>query len=253
MKLSIQNIAACLLLSENAAAFSTTSLRKNHGAAVTSLQTSKASNDEPLMNSMKAFGVAASILAFGSPAFAETQSQDLFYSPSSIQIAETIKTMDFSLPSSYDAIADVKKDSIGELSREENLLTGTVKKAAPKKATERVVLQNLTDEEKQAKKEAEAAERKADKEAAAAEKQAAAAEKKAEKEALDKERAADKAAANKAKAEEKKAKAEAKAKADAKKEEKATEKSYDNVEFVDTGLPSYGDSTATRGRGTFSL
>mmetsp|Transcript_44618 Transcript_44618/g.107511 ORF Transcript_44618/g.107511 Transcript_44618/m.107511 type:complete len:162 (-) Transcript_44618:66-551(-) len=161
-----------------------------------------------------------------------------------MQVAETIKTMDFSLPSSYDSISDVKKSSVDALTQEENLLTGTVVKKVPKPATERMGLSpKMSDEEKKAQKEAMEAQKKADKEAAAAAKAAADVEKKAEREIAAKEKAAAK-----------KAQAEAKAKAEAAKEEAAKEKQYSDVKFVDTGLPSYDDSAKVKGKsGAFSL
>jgi hypothetical protein len=243
MKISLQNTAVCLVLLTETFAFTT--LQKNHfgSATATTLPMSKAKG-EYLENSFKALGVAASIFAVsvtGEPALAETP--NLFFS-SSIEIAETIKTMDMSLPSSYDAISDVKKDSVAELSREENVLTGKITKSAPKVSTERMGFENLSDEEKKAKKEEAAAAKKAEKEIAAAAKAEAAAESRAEKAIADKEKAVAK-----------KAKAEAKAKTEAKKEAKEIGRKYDEYEFVDTGLPSYGDSTigAGRGKSAFSL
>lgn len=216
-------------------------------------------NDWSIADSMKAFGVAATFWAFsvGGPALAETgnclYSEEIF-SSSTIQIAETIKTMDMSMPSSYDAISDVKKSSIAELTQEENLITGTIVKKAPKTSTERIGIEpKMTAEEKKAKKEALEAQKKAEKEATAAEKAAIAAEKQAEKDIFAKERAAEKALANKDKAAVKKAQADAKARASAAKEEKAKEKEYSEYKFVDAGLPSYGDATTTKGKSAFSL
>jgi hypothetical protein len=261
MKITARNAALCLLLTE-ASAFTAPQVPagfSKYASSSTNLQMVK-ENERFMADSLKAFAVAATILALnvGGPAFADTstqvpQGQDLF-SSSSIQIAETIKTMDMSLPSSYDAISDVKKSSIDALTQEENLLTGTIVKKTSKTTTERMGMEpKMTAEEKKAKKEALEAEKTAGKEATAAEKAAVAAEKQAEKDVLTKERATETALANKEKAAAKKAKGEAKARADAAKEEKAKEKAYDEYQYVDAGLPSYGDSTSTKAKRAFSI
>lgn len=259
MKLILRNVILLLLLVE-AVAFLAPSALVGKAKSSLSMQMVSPKDEASLVNSIKAFGLAAAIfVTVGSPVqvmaqeSSLSQSQDIIYS-SSIQVAETIKTMDMSLPSSYDAISDVKKSSVDELSREENLITGTVVKKAPKAATERMgVGEKMTKEEKAAQKAEEAARKKADKEAAAAEKAALDAEKKAERDVLQKEKAAEKAAEREAANKEKAAKKKAKAKAESVKEEKVMEKQYESYKFVDTGLPSYGDSTTSKERGAFSL
>lgn len=234
MKLSYQNLIVFFLFTR-ATAFLSPPVPAGMTTKTTLQMVNK--NEDSFANSFRAFGIAAAIFtAVGSPTHVMaqiplSQSQDMIYS-SSIQVAETIKTMDMSLPSSYDAISDVKKSSVEELTQEENLLTGTVVKKVPKAATERIgVGEKMTSEQKAALKAEEAARKKAEKEAAAAEKVALA----------------------KVKAAEKAAQKEAKAKADAKKEEKSMEKQYESYKFVDAGLPSYGDSTTTKERSAFSL
>lgn len=257
MKLILRKAILLLLLTEAVAFLAPSVVGK---AKSSSLQMVSPKDEASLVNSIKAFGLAAAIfVTVGSPVQVMAQEsslpqgQDIIYS-SSIQVAETIKTMDMSLPSSYDAISDVKKSSVDELSREENLITGTVVKKAPKAATQRMgVGEKMTKEEKAAQKAEEAARKKADKEAAAAEKAALDAEKKAERDALQKEKAAEKAAEREAANKEKAAKKKAKAKAETLKEEKAMEKQFESYKFVDTGLPSYGDSTASKERSAFSL
>ncbi|CAJ1921434.1 unnamed protein product [Cylindrotheca closterium] len=246
MKLLLQSAVTYLLFAE-AVAFAPAS-RYGYTASSFALEAAKESNNH-LGNSIKAFGVAATIFAFNLATPSNVEAQDVF-GGSSLQVAETIKTMEFSLPSSYDAISDVKKSSVDELSQEENLLTGTVVKKVPKAATERMTVSpKLTDEEKKAIE----AQKKADKEAAAAAKAASDAEKKAEREIAAKEKAVAKAAADKEKAATKKAQSEAKARAEAAKEEAAKAKQFSDVEFVDTGLPSYGDSAKMRGKSAFSI
>ena len=199
-----------------------------------------ADDDDIMRKTIHAFGVAATVLAFSAfnaPAFAEEslvarpQRPDVIFS-SSIQVSETISTMDFSLPSSYDAISDAKSSAVGELVLEENLLTGNkVKKAAPKKAKSSNVKgsgsggEALTPEEKAQL----AIQKKAEREAAAAEKQA-------EKAALAAEKAAQKEVQSARRAVEK------------------VESTLKGAEFVDMSLPSYGDSAGTaREKSVFSL
>mmetsp|Transcript_8524 Transcript_8524/g.12546 ORF Transcript_8524/g.12546 Transcript_8524/m.12546 type:complete len:181 (+) Transcript_8524:408-950(+) len=165
----------------------------------------------------------------------------------SIQVAEKITTMDFSLPSSYDKIADVKTNAKEELTVEENLITGTKRKAAPKASSDSISFgKQLTEEEKAAI----SAEREAKKEALAAEKAAIAAEKAAEKEA----QAAEAAAQQKARAEQQAADKEQKAvekaqkaAAEARESKKASSK-YSAADIVDMGLPSYSDAASTSGK-----
>ena len=228
MKLLLQSALAYLLFSE-ASAFATIS-RNGKMPVSTALEAAKEPNNH-LVDSMKALGVAAAIFGFGLSTPSNAEAQD-FFGGSSIQVAETIKTMEFSLPSSYDSISDVKKNSVDALTQEENLLTGTVVKKTPKAATEKMgFAPKISDEEKKAMEAA----------------------KKAEREAIAKEKAAERAIAEKEKAMAKKAKAEAKAKADAAKEEAEKEKQYNDYKFVDAGLPSYGDSTTKKAKGAFSI
>mmetsp|Transcript_19413 Transcript_19413/g.23298 ORF Transcript_19413/g.23298 Transcript_19413/m.23298 type:complete len:252 (+) Transcript_19413:31-786(+) len=197
-----------------------------------------------LQSVFSGFGVAAAVLTFSAAANASPMNhdQDQFYAvySSSMPVAETIKTMDMSMPSSYSAISDVKTSATDELTRVENLATGTktkVKKKvntskaepAPKlSAEERAALAT----QKKAEKEAAAAEKAAEKEALAAARAAernASAEEKAEARAAEK---AEKAAA-------KNAAKELAAKNAEKKEAMELEKKYSGVTFVDMGLPSY--------------
>jgi hypothetical protein len=262
MKITVRNAALCLLLTE-ASAFTApqvpASISKYAAGSSTNLQMVK-ENERFMADSLKAFAVAATVLALnvGSPAFADTsvqvpQGQDLF-SSSSIQIADTIKTMDFSMPSSYDAISNVKKNSIDALTQEENLLTGKVVKKTSKTTTERTGTEpKMTAEERKANKEALEAEKAAEKEATAAENAAIAAEKQAERDILAKERATEREVAKKEEAAAKKVKDEARARADAAKEERAKESQSDGYEYVDAGLPSYGDSTSKKAKNGFSI
>ncbi|KAL3934499.1 MAG: hypothetical protein SGBAC_009797 [Bacillariaceae sp.] len=252
MKLLLQSAVTYLLVAK-VSSFVPAS-RYGYTGSSSAMEAAKGLNNHHLEDSIKAFGVAATIFAFHLATPTTVQAQDFFGGGSSMQVAETIKTMDFSLPSSYDSISDVKKSSVDALTQEENVLTGTVVKKAPKAATERVgFTPKVSDEEKKAQKEAMEAQKKADKEAAAAAKKASDAEKKAEQEIAAKEKAIAKAASDKQKAAAKQAQAEAKNRAAAAKEEAIKEKQLSDVEFVDTGLPSYGDSAKTRGSSAFSI
>lgn len=205
------------------------------------------------------FGVAAAVLTFNAAdvcAYSDnnnciSQQSAVLMGPS-IQVAEKITTMDFSLPSSYDKIADVKTNAKEELTVEENLITGTKRKAAPKASSDSISFgKQLTEEEKAAI----SAEREAKKEALAAEKAAIAAEKAAEKEAQaaeaaaqQKARAEQQAADKEQKAVEKAQKAAAdKAAAEARESKKASSK-YSAADIVDMGLPSYSDAASTSGK-----
>jgi hypothetical protein len=268
MKFAFQCVQLCILF-QSLSAFCTPNLPRSHD---TSRMMSR--DDEVFVrDSFRAFGVAATIFAFGfmnapAPAAAANQAQNHVFS-TSIQVSETIKTMDFSLPSSYGAISDAKASGVEKLSREENILTGIEVKKAPKaksSSSDSFSLggKQLSPEEKAAL----AAERQAEREAIAAEKQALEAEKqvekeataaakRTEKEAMEVERAAQKATADAEKGEKIKEAKEAKAKAEAAKAEKdsqkASEANFAGAEFVDMGLPSYGDATATKGKGAFSI
>ena len=194
-------------------------------------------NDYNLQRSICAFGVA-SVLAFNTasasalPEISIVNEANNIYT-SSIQLSQTIKTMDFSMPSSYDSISDVSKPASEELVQEENIATGSKKKVKSSASTKSSSA--MTPEEKAA----------------------LAAEKQAEKEAIAAERAAEKARLDAEKAESKRierlAKEEAKEKAKAEKESKAKEEMMKGVEFVDMGLPSYGSSTAREEKSAYAL
>ena len=225
------------------------------------------SNDVGILG---ALGLAAAVLTSGgSSAVAasgmaqhvpsapiEITSTSINIQSSTIQLSETIKTMDFSLPSSYDTISDAKSSATDELTVTVNAPTGGGggKKAPKAKSSggggsskqpamtseERAALKAAREAQKEAEAAAKAAARAADKEAAEAaakaKQEAAAAVREAEKVAkqaeakLKKEAAAEKAEAKKA----------------------ATVSS--SVEFVDMGLPSYSDSAKTEGKkSAFSL
>ena len=217
-----------------------------------------------------ALGLAAAVLTSGGssavaasgmtqhvpPApFEITATTGMSIQSSTIHLSESIKTMDFSLPSSYDAISDAKSAATDELTVTMNAPTGGGGKKAPKAKSsgggssskqpamtseERAALKAAREAQKEAEAAAKAAARAADKEAAEAaakaKQEAAAAVREAEKVAkqaeakLKKEAAAEKAEARKA----------------------ATVSS--SVEFVDMGLPSYSDSAKTEGKkSAFSL
>lgn len=230
-------------------------------------------NDNFVQSTIRAFGVAATFLAFNTAsvqAFAETpcpQCGEVIYS-SSMQLSETIKTMDFSLPSSYDSLSDAKASGVEQLADETSVITGnTMKKTAPakkEKAASNKGSQALTAEEKaqiadqkRAEREAIAAEKAALEAEKAAEKEAVAAAKQAEKEQLAAERATAKALADAERAEKQKAAKAAKELAEATKaakaEEKAKASSLKGADFVDMGLPSYGESTSQKQKNAFSI
>lgn len=177
-----------------------------------------------------ALGLAAAILTSGGTSAvattadathvpsATTTSTILNTQSSTIQLSEAIKTMDFSLPSSYDTISDAKSAATDELTVTVNAPTGGGGKKAPKTKSSggggSSKQPAVTSEERAALKAAREAQKEAD--------------------------AAAKAAARAAAAE----------KAEAKKA--ATVSS--GVEFVDMGLPSYSDSAKTEGKkSVFSL
>jgi hypothetical protein len=174
-------------------------------------------NDYNLQRSICTFGVA-SVLVFNAasasalpPDISMVNEANTIYT-SSIQLSQTIKTMDFSLPSSYDSISDVSKPASDALVQEENIVTGSKKKVQSSSASTKPS-SAMTPEEKAT---------------LAAEKEAIAAERAAEKADLDAEKLESKRIAR-----------EAKEKAKAEKEVKAKEESMKGVEFVDIGLPSY--------------
>ena len=185
-------------------------------------------NDYNLQRSICTFGVA-SVLVFNAasasalpPDISMVNEANTIYM-SSIQLSQTIKTMDFSLPSSYDTISDVSKPASDALVQEENIVTGSKKKVQSSSVSTKPS-SAMTPEEKAT---------------LAAEKEAIAAERVAEKEAIAAERAAEKADLDAEKLESKRIAREAKEKAKAEKEVKAKEESMKGVEFVDIGLPSY--------------
>ena len=178
---------------------------------------------------------------------------------STVKIAAEIKTMDMSLPSSYNSISGATASGTAELTVVENVVTGTQRKAAPKKKDGGAMSasnfgKKMTDEEKATI----AAEKQAQREAEAAEKVAIAADKaaerealKAEKEALAIEKATGKAADRGEKeAERLVAKEAAKAIALKKAEEteaKKSERVFSGAEIVDMSMPSYADSASASG------
>jgi flagellar biosynthesis GTPase FlhF len=277
MNLTLRSTLFLLLTTASAFTGPSTRLFSKYAkpSSSTSLSMAK-NNNEILQSTIRAFGVAATVLALNTanvPAFAEElvgnpQGCEVIYS-SSIQISETIKTMEFSLPSSYDSIADAKASAVDELSQDTNVITGTNVKKAPKKtksADEGIGFggPSRTPEEK-----AElAAQKRAEREAAAAEKVALEAEKQSERESLSAERQAEKEsqaaerAIEKAKAdaergENQKAAKEAKEKTEAAKAAKAEQREQENnlkgADFVDMSLPSYGDASKGKAKSAFSL
>eukprot|EP00984_Skeletonema_dohrnii_P030537 scaffold22093_cov102-Skeletonema_dohrnii-CCMP3373.AAC.2 len=175
-----------------------------------------------LRNAAAIFAVTCGLL-YPSDSFAMNESA---FQSSTMTVAEVIRTMDFSLPSSYDTIVDVQADTKEELTEETiKSAAGTAKKASPKKEAA----------QKKEKKEAapkKVAMTKAEREeAAAAAKEAKAkedAEKQLEIEAKIKADREKKIAARKAAQEEKEAAAAKKAEA-----------AYKDVKFVDTSMPTY--------------
>mmetsp|Transcript_1900 Transcript_1900/g.3060 ORF Transcript_1900/g.3060 Transcript_1900/m.3060 type:complete len:230 (-) Transcript_1900:1054-1743(-) len=175
-----------------------------------------------LRNAAAIFAVTCGLL-YPSDSFAMNENA---FQSSTMTVAEVIRTMDFSLPSSYDTIVDVQADTKEELTEETiKSAAGTAKKASPKKEAA----------QKKEKKEAapkKVAMTKAEREeAAAAAKEAKAkedAEKQLEIEAKIKADREKKIAARKAAQEEKEAAAAKKAEA-----------AYKDVKFVDTSMPTY--------------
>jgi len=263
----INRLSAPLLLLTTVSAFSgpLTPLVTKHDVPRSSTRISlNKRNDDMLQNRIRVFGVAAAILAFNtatvSSAIAETPPVNEFIYSSSIHISETIKTMDFSMPSDYSSISDTKSSAgINMLSKEEDTITGKVVKKAPtpvkaakaKPSDGGGVKTALTAEER----EKLALQKSAEREAAAQEKAALEAEKRSEREALEAQKQADRKAqeaareveraqASAEKAEKQQAAKEAKAREDAgkaeKSEQKAKDKLYKGADFVEEGLPSYG-------------
>ena len=183
----------------------------------------KAASDNVLRNAAAIFAVTCGLL-YPSDSFAMNESA---FQSSTMTVAEVIRTMDFSLPSSYDTIVDVASDSKEELTEETvRSAAGTAKKAAPKKK-----------EPPQKKEKKEAAPKKVA--MTKAEREEAAARKAEEKAKEDAEKRKEIDLKIKADREKKiaarKAAEEAKEAAEAKKAEAA----YKDVKFVDTSMPTY--------------
>jgi len=208
----------------------------------------------PIAGMVGALGIAAAVLASGAVAsdahmyqYEQPPAREAVVAlqSSTIQTSEAIKTMDFSMPSSYDSIADAKKTATDELTVIENTVTGTKRKVSSSSSSggggggEKK--KGITAEERAAIK----AEREAEKAAIAAEKAAEKEAANAAAAAKQKEAAAAKAAAAAEKAEAAKA---AKAAAEEKKEAKKASTAAKNMDFVDMGLPSYSDSAKTEGK-----
>lgn len=184
----------------------------------------KSAAPDVLRNAAAIFAVTCGLL-YPSDSFAMNENA---FQSSTMTVAEAIRTMDFSLPSSYDTIVDVASDSKEELTKESvrsAASTAAKKKAAPKKEAA----------QKKEKKEAapkKVAMTKAEREEAAAKAKEAKAKEDAEKqEEIQAKIKADREkriAARKAAQEEKEA-------AEAKKAEAA----YKDVKFVDTSMPTY--------------
>ena len=214
-----------------------------------------------------AFGLAAALLTSGpgpASASASTSSAGIVelapslpppaaaeaFQSSTLHLSEQIRTMDFSMPSSYDSISDIKTNSVDELSK-----TTEVRPSRPnKKAAEpKQKMPAMTAEERVAyKKEMEA---KRDQIAAekAAEQKEIAAEKAAEAKARAEQTARDREAAAAAKAEKEDAAKVEKEAAAAAKAEKQNLEVLKGAEFIDTGMPSYSGSTSGTKKSAFSL
>ena len=182
-----------------------------------------AASENVLRNAAAIFAVTCGLL-YPSDSFAMNESA---FQSSTMTVAEVIRTMDFSLPSSYDTIVDVGSDS-KEVLTEETVTSsaGAAKKAAPKKK-----------EAPQKKEKKEAAPKKVAMTKAEREEAAAKAKEEKAKEDAEKQKEIDakikadrekRIAARKAAQEEKEA-------AEAKKAEAA----YKDVKFVDTSMPTY--------------
>jgi len=228
----------------------------NHDAGDTSKNehTANTSNDVGILG---ALGLAAAVLASGGvPAMAATTTATItnVQASSTIHLSETIKTMEFSLPSSYDSIADAKSAATDELTVTVNPTTGATRAPRAKSSggggggskqpamtsEERAALKAARDAQK-------AAEQAAREAAAAADKDAAAAAAEAKRTAA--------AAVRELEKEQKAAEAKLKKEAAAEKQEsKKAAAISSNVDVVDMGLPSYSESAKTEGKkSAFSL
>ena len=230
----------------------------NHDEGGPSEQSAKVSNGVGVLG---AFGLAAAVLASGGTSAVAAAVPDLppstasatfgsLQPSSTLHLSETIKTMDFSLPSSYDSISDAKSAATDELTVTVNPAKAPrAKSGGGGKSKEQQPA--MTSEERAALKAAREAQKEADKAAreaaAAADKEAAAAAAEAKRQAA--------AAVRELEKEQKAAAAKLKREAAAEKQEsKKAATVSSNVEFVDMSLPSYGDSAPTEGkRSPFSL
>jgi len=180
--------------------------------------------------------------------------------------SKIIETMDFSLPSSYDSIADANANGAAELVSSETALPtqgSTSKKATKaKKSTPDAPTPSMTAEEKAAI----AAEKSAQREAVEAQRKALVAEDLAEKQALSAQKKAEQLAYNEKKAGEREAEKEsqkafaANEGAVAREEKRLTPveqfsggsankaKSMMGADFVDMGMPSYGSTAGSSGK-----
>ena len=175
-----------------------------------------------LRNTAAIFAVTCGLL-YPSDSFAMSENS---FQSSTMTVAEVIRTMDFSLPSSYDTIVDVASDSKEELTSEEvKLPPSAAKKASSKKEA-------TAKKEKKKAAPKKAAMTKAEREEAAAKAKEENAKEDAERQQeiqekikADREK---KITARKAALEEKEAAEAAKA-----------EEAYKGAKFVDTSMPTY--------------
>ena len=185
----------------------------------------KAVAPDLLRNAAAIFAVTCGLL-YPSDSFAMNENA---FQSSTMTVAEVIRTMDFSLPSSYDTIVDVAADSKEELT-DETIRSAAGAAPAPKKAAPKKDAAQKAEKKEAAPK--KVAMTKAEREEAAAkakeEKAREDAEKQKEIDAKIKADREKKIAARKAAQEEKEA-------AEAKKAEAA----YKDVKFVDTSMPTY--------------
>ena len=170
------------------------------------------------------------------------------FGSSTLHLSEAIKTMEFSLPSSYDSIADAKSAATDELTVTATVNAGRGGKSSSGNKIKEPAAPNMTSEERAAFKAARDAQKQAEEAARAAtrtaDKEAAEAAAQAKREA---------AAALRDLEKEQKAQA-AKLKKEAAAEKKGSSAVSSSAEFVDMGLPSYSDSAKTEGKkSAFSL
>ena len=249
----------CLLPSPSSRLTSCSAHDNNHGEDGLSEQRTKVTNGVGVFG---AFGLAAAVLASGGtsavaaavpglPPSTASSTVGSLQPSSTLHLSETIKTMDFSLPSSYDSISDAKSAATDELSVTINPTRAPRAKSGGGGKSKEQQPATMTSEERAALKAAREAEKEADKAAreaaAAADTEAAAAAAEAKRQAA--------AAVRELEKEQKSAAAKLKREAAAEKQEaKKAATVSSNVDFVDMGLPSYGDSAPTEGkRSPFSL